>query len=324
MDRERSIAWVISIGMASLALLGFSGSPAHCQLIINPTFDDAAFIAAGYNPDDVHAAFHAAAHQIEAQYIDPVNVNIMVTTMPDGFGRSSFGIVPGYTYSQIRLALIDDQNAAPSPTGAISILSLPVDDPTSGGNFFLTTAQAKALKLSPDGTDNDGTFFFTTSVDWAFDPNNRAVPNKFDFISTAIHEVSEIMGRVDGISNMSNDYTINDLFRYSAPGVRDLENDRKGYLSIDGGVTNLATFAPDGDLEDYAFDPMNPGEPFGPQLPGTPGDLSLDRGAINLDVIGWDWPPSVHSVPEPGSLALLIGLGVSSLFALRRLRRRKK
>jgi hypothetical protein len=248
----------------------------------------------------------------------------MVTTMPAGFGRSSFGLETGYTYSQIRQALIDDQNAAPSPTGAISLLSLPVDDPTNGGQFFLTSAQAKALKLIPDDTENDGTFFFTTRVDWTFDPNNRAVEGKFDFISNAIHEVSEIMGRIDGISDLSNGYSINDLFRYSAPGVRDLQNDRNGYLSIDGGVTNLATFAQDGDLEDYAFDPMNPGEPFGPQLPGTPGDLSLDRGAINLDVIGWDWPPNSHSVPEPGNIALLAGLGVSTLFALRRLRRRRR
>jgi hypothetical protein len=52
-----------------------------------------------------------------------------------------------------------------------------------------------------------------------------------------------------------------------------------------------------------------------------PRDGLVQEGFGNFD-IGFN--ATFTAVPEPGTYALLAGLGVSSLFAVRRLRRRKK
>ena len=51
------------VAVCGLSLLAFSTllvQPAHALLIINPTFDDASFTAAGLNVTAVHTAFNFA------------------------------------------------------------------------------------------------------------------------------------------------------------------------------------------------------------------------------------------------------------------------
>ncbi len=110
--------------------------------------------------------------------------------------------------------------------------------------------------------------------------------NTLDFLSTAIHEIGHVLGFVSGVdqpgligmladwSAQTNAYAaanpgyeaigsssqsyidsmrnrlqyINplDLFRYSAPGTRDMTNGsliREKYFSLNGGTTNIATFS---------------------------------------------------------------------------------
>ena len=118
---------------------------------------------------------------------------------------------------------------------------------------------------------------------FTFDPNDRAVAGKFDFIGMVTHEISEMMGR---IGNETTPYLI-DLFRYSGPGVRVLGMANGVYFSIDGGNTLLKQFNPvaGADTQDWADGTNDSFNAF-----ATSG-VALALSAVDLrvmDVLGYN------------------------------------
>jgi hypothetical protein len=120
-----------------------------------------------------------------------------------------------------------------------AINGLPKKDPTSGGTFYVSNAEAKALGLQPSVNPIDGYIGLNSSDSFSFDPSNRAVNGDYDAIGVLEHEISEVMGRVgalgmtgaNGEQNWHGWYTPLDLFRYASPGVRDL-TPGPGYFSV--------------------------------------------------------------------------------------------
>jgi hypothetical protein len=225
-------------------------------LSININYDS----SVGNAPAAFRAAINYVVNFFESIFTNPITINIDVgfgevdgLSLPaNALGASIINAASSYTYTQIRSALVA---GATLGTGA----TLPVSDLTHGGNLDIGRADAKALGLlSGNSTTIDGWVGFSSIPGiFTFDPNNRAVPSEYDFIGTAFHEISEVMGRVAWLGNTihyPNAYSAMDLFRYSAAGVHQLVGGHPAYFSIDGGNTNLGNFNTNsnGDLGDWA------------------------------------------------------------------------
>lgn len=306
------------IGLAALAAALAGTSAAHA-LTFDLTYDPS-LSAFGANEAALEAATQDVANEYSKLYTNNVTVNIKVTVDPsNGLGASQFenddtGTI---SYAQLKAAL---ESHASTPASESAVASLPAADPTDGAGFYLTNAEAKALGFT--GGDNaalDGTFLIGAGNTYTFDPNDRAVAGAFDYLGTAEHEFSEIMGRVTQLNNDSFGTTAFDLFRYSAPGVTTLNPNATGlYFSDDGGKTVVNTFNPPGnggDIQDWAGStPPDSFDAFGDTGEAEPMH-AYDQ--IVMNTLGW----TSAAVPEPGTWALML-IGFGGLGAAMRSRRK--
>jgi hypothetical protein len=159
------------------------------------------------------------------------------------------------TYASVRSALFGD--AGSSSYQALADSTLASTDPTNGGKFFVTTAEAKALGQTT-GTGLDGAVGLSSA--YAFDysaPTTPVAGGQYDAVGALEHEISEVMGRFGSVGKQlgAGVYTPLDLFRYTSPGVRDLTvGPASPYFSINNGATNLGTYnnpASGGDASDW-------------------------------------------------------------------------
>ena len=171
------------------------------------------------------AAVNEAVAYLKSVITNPVTINVDVGWGEVGgqkigsntLGESDTNYVGPYTYGQIESALTADVS---SSADAAALSTLPNTDPTGGGAFYITTAEAKALGLvaATDPTI-DGFVGFSSATSWDFNPNGRGVAGEYDIIGTIEHEITEVMGRSAGLNDPAGSgYTVLDLFRYSAPG----------------------------------------------------------------------------------------------------------
>ena len=144
------------------------------------------------------------------------------------------------------------------------------NEPTKS-QFFVTSAEAKGLGLANGTTVGSASldgFIGFGSLSGSGDAwnlhgsttgsNTGTGANQFDLEAVALHEISEIMGRI-GIEgervNGKSTYTPLDLFDFNRPGVLELSGNG-GYFSVNDGATNLGTYnkasTNGGDIADWA------------------------------------------------------------------------
>ncbi len=313
------------LALVAILVLVLAAGRTASALTINLTYDDAALTAAGLSPADITAMKNACtftAKQFTDKYTDPINVNIKVTATPGttDFGSSSAQLDPVDGYNTLRNAAVADAKSADDTTTVGAGGSLPAGaDPISTPHMYtVTRAQAKALGLRTDDMTNDGTFTFGGGQPWTFDPNNRMVAGKFDFIGVALHEFSEIMGRTsimgDDIGTGVPSYIEFDLFHYTGAGARGLNKGPNRFFSFDNGTTLLKAFndftANQGDLQDWAGPAPDPFNAFGP--PNEQDDLT-PVDFQTMDVIGYDQGASTPGLVGNVSTRLPVGTGENVL-----------
>lgn len=245
------------------------------------------------NSAEVEAAFATAAHTFEKLYTNNASIHITMYWGPTGPFTNGIGLGASFfrlkfsSYSEIVNALSANRTTAADTN---SVASLPVSDPTGGGTWLMSFAEAKALNLPNSSTNEDGDVGFASDATYTFDPNNRIVPGKYDFIGVAEHEISEVLGR--NTLNMDGDFLPYDLFRFTNSGDRSFDPTATNvYFSVDNGATALRYFytnASFGDIQDWITiatpDAYDAFVPSGHLLPLTSVDITT------LDVLGYNGP----------------------------------
>ncbi|HEY2084223.1 MAG TPA: NF038122 family metalloprotease [Verrucomicrobiae bacterium] len=279
------------ICLAFLSLLLLS-RPATA-LTINVTYD--ASVTNFPNASQVEAAFATAVQVFQDLYTNKATINITMYLGPAGpfagdtisLGESQFELV-GSSYSEITNALFTHRVSAADIS---SVASLPAVDPIGNNiNWLVPLAEARALNLSGLPPDQDGGVSFATNVTYTFDPNNRSVAGKFDFIGVAEHEISEVLGRCT--FGLQSEYVPYDLFRFTNAAARNFDPSATNvYFSVNNGVTALKFFytnAAFGDVQDWLStatpDSFDAFASSGHILPLSIADIAV------LDVLGYNGP----------------------------------
>ncbi len=264
-------------------------------MIIKVTFDASASSA----PPGFEAAVNDVVSLFDSIFTNPVTINIDVgwgeingqTLQNRTLGESLEQFTNGYNYAQILSAVSTTSVNEGDPIPA-SVFT--ASDPTSGGSIDPGTADARALGLMPATSATiDGWIGLTsTPGTFDFDPANPGVPGFYDGIAVIEHELTEVMGRDAGLN--PSYYSMQDLYRYSAPGSLDLSGSQADYFSIDKGVTSLAAFNtdPKGDLGDWASIGNDALVAFAPS--GVADNLTT-VDLLEMAAIGWSDIPAVLS-----------------------------
>src|ERR1019366_193536 len=222
-------------------------------------------------------------------------------TMGAGALGQSLYYLDSFNYSTVKNALVVD---AKSVSDMTAIATLPSSDPTNGGNFYVATAEAKALGLD-SGSFTDGYVGFSSGAGFDYNNSDGVTAGQYDFMGTVMHEISEVLGRetMDGNFSGGSGYSPLDLFHYSAPGIRTFSGTTPGYFSVDNGQTNLNNFNtnPGGDFGDWAGSAGNDSalaySSGGVLNSFTPTDLTV------MNVLGWNPTSSGPAAPTIASFS---------------------
>jgi hypothetical protein len=253
----------------------------------------------------------AAANIIDQVILNPITINIDIGYGEDdgsalsggtlGEAQPAFGLLQSYGQLVAELS-----KAGTSANDATFLSNLPATDPSNGAGFFVSVAQGIAWGVWPASTTQiDGYAGFSSTLPFDYDPSNGIAAGTYDFVGTAVHELTHALGRyVDG-----HYLTPQNLLSYSGPGTLDAVPNSPRYFSIDGGKTNLDNFDTLSDPAD--FSPNGPLDAFNAALPsGTTLSWSSLDSEI-MDVLGYQTGSPASATPNFAILDTTTGASLS-------------
>jgi hypothetical protein len=268
-------------------------------------------------PAGFRNAVVAAAAGLSNQFGNNTVVNIQVgygevagSPVSPGAAAQSVSYARGVSYSALATAILGYAgNSAVQGTAAASLSG---SDPTSGGSFAITTAEAKALGINGASANLDGYIGLSSAIPFEF--NQNAVAGKYDAIGAIQHEFSEVMGRISsvGAGLGPNVYTPLDLFRYTSTNNADpsagtpiraltQQSGNVQYFSINNGNPNLGGFNSSTGAADYGDWNATMGtDPFGFSFSGVTEPLS-GNDVVVMAALGWN--PTAQGVTHAQAAA---------------------
>lgn len=337
--QKRSFTAVLGAAIAAFVSTG----PVSANLVIAPTFDPS------LSPSAV-SVIRTAIGFYEAIFVNPITVNINFFNTTSGLGETQTFIttVPYATYYNDLISGAAGANDATAlaNTSGTTPLAAGTGNPINGGDTItMTVPLARAVGIdapgdtlststaggrTPDICDYTGDSCVGLNLSVTDDATGGR-PGGYSLLTIVEHEIDEVLGM---ISSLYGDVTPaspspEDLFRFSAPGVRSYAANRGflptcsgAYFSIDGGTTNLDNFNNCDNGGDYGDWVQHSPTQVQDAFDGNLGSPSLSAGSPEitaLDAMGYT--QASLSLPEPAGLSLF-GLGLGGLWMRRRKRGR--
>ncbi|HXJ32983.1 MAG TPA: NF038122 family metalloprotease [Candidatus Eisenbacteria bacterium] len=250
---------------------------------------------------------NAAVSVIQPLFDDPIVVSIRfrystvyadgVTPLPSNLlaaSESGIHVIPWNTYVGALAAggtTTNDTAANASLPG--TALSTNVDTASASGRAIgLDTPPVMFADGSLGlGGPYDGIVTINSNVAFTF--TRPPASATYDAQRSVEHEIDEVLGLGSSIG-VRADLRPQDLFSWSAAGVRSLTSSGSRYFSIDGGATSIVGFNqdPSGDRGDWLSGSCPQTTPFVQNAFSCPDQFSdvtlTSPEGINLDVIGYD------------------------------------
>jgi len=283
-------------------------------LVIDPTFDSS--ITDDPNSAVIEEMIYNAISVVESLFNDPITVSIRFrysTTYANGttpLPAVDISVSESVVYIRPWDAYISALTADVTTVNDVAANgTLPGSSFTP--NILPSSANGRAIGLAtPPVMFEDGSLgpggpydgIITINSRAAFDFTRPLADGMYDAQRLTEHEIDEVLGFGSSI-NLHDDLRPQDLFSWSAAGVRNLTSSGSRYFSIDGGDTSIVGFnqEPDGDFGDWLSGPCPQATPYVQNAFSCDSQTSdvteTSPESINLDVIGYDLIGTPTTVP---------------------------
>jgi len=274
-------------------------------LVINPTFDSS--ITSDPNSAAIEAMITNAISIHESLFNDPIVVSIRfrysmtyadgTTPLPSGFLAASESVIYREPWNTYISALTADATTANDATANASLpdsaLSTIIDPSSANGRAIGLNTPPVMFADGSLGAGGPYDGIVTLNSSKAFKFTRPPTSGMYDAQRLTEHEIDEVLGLGSSI-NVRSDLRPQDMFSWSAAGVRNLMSSGSRYFSIDSGNTNLVGFNqdPSGDFGDWLSGSCPQGTPYVQDAFSCANQASdvtrTSPEGINLDVIGYD------------------------------------
>ena len=275
-------------------------------LVITPTFDSS--ITGSSNSAAIQSVINQAIAKYQSQFKDAITASILFrysrtapngTPLTSGVSRSDFPIY-FIAWSTFITALKADAKTANDTTANASLPASALST-----NIVVTSANGKAVGLGAltplgmcangsvaIGCPYDGIVTLNAGISYSF--TRPPSSSNYDAQRQVEHETDEVLGLGSFLNLGGSNLRPQDLFSWSAAGVRNRTSSGTRYFSINSGTTNIVNFNQTSgfDFGDWLSSSCPQAHPYVQNAfvcPAQFADVTASSPeGINLDVIGYD------------------------------------